>query len=234
MSFLDNLLTLAAPLEQGQQLITFPRTWRNYLPWNNQPFCYKAHQTKAGLYVVLPHDHDGSLFLKHPKKEFVQDPQSPSECLLDNIFFLQETFTKSPKLSSKQKGNKQSEELILGSTISRHNFSSQPYATSTISISYGVTAKAVPTFLRISYELVSDKYFFTKAQFNVYKNLANGRAYAVGPQVTTNIAPFHKMQLVNYDTTLENFVELVSDPDFSLDQFFSLLNFDYLEQHVLH
>ena len=70
MSFLDDLLTLDAPLEEGQQLVTFPRTWRNNLPWNAQPFCYKAHQTKAGLYVVLRHDADGRVTKRNLEGKF--------------------------------------------------------------------------------------------------------------------------------------------------------------------
>src|SRR3989344_2949563 len=222
MSFLDNLLTLKNPLEEGQQLLTFPRTWRSHLPWNTQPFCYKAHKTKGGLYVVLPHHHDGSLFLKHPKKEFVQTPHAPY-AWIDNIFFLQQTFAGYKKDSR----SREKQELILSSKVARSNISTYPQAVSTVSFSYEVTEKAVPRSLHIEYGLVLDHYFFTKAQFDIYKNLANGRAYAVGPKVITNVAPFEKSPLIDHEATLENLVELISLPEFKLDDFFHILNFAY-------
>jgi len=223
MSFLDNLLTFENPLEEGRQLLTFPRTWRSYLPGNYTPFCYKAHQTKTGLHAILPHNQDGSIFLKFPKEDFSMASDFPLSKHAVGSFYLQTTFAKRER------------ELILGSKLSRS--SSYPVIRTgvNISVSYNLNADGIILSAHLDYELLLHHPHFKKVHFDIYRNLSTGKVSAEGPTVNTNITPFEgTLWLVDYDTTLLNLVNIILQEELGPEYFFPLLNFGYVEQHQLH
>ena len=223
MSFLDDLLTLDAPLEEGQQLVTFPRTWRNNLPWNAQPFCYKAHQTKAGLYLVLPHNKDSSLFTHYPQKELGKTKQLKVPDFSLDVFSLEQVSTKKGK------------ELVFESLLSRSRFHNQTQTGVKISYSYGISSEGLPIHLQIDYNLTLHRDDYRKVSFEVYRHKGFEGVSAKGPKIEDNLdIPYRDFWPTNYDATLQNLVELISEEELGPMQFYPLLSLNYVEQHLLH
>ncbi|MDP3734237.1 MAG: hypothetical protein Q8R37_03330 [Nanoarchaeota archaeon] len=66
MSILEDLVTFNYQLNQGEQL-SLPLRRLTFLEWlgfdNKHPDSYKIHKTIAGLPVVLPHYHNGDIYI---------------------------------------------------------------------------------------------------------------------------------------------------------------------------
>lgn len=222
MSFLNKLLALENHLQEGEEVLRFPRTLHNYLPWNKKkPFCYKAHKTKGGLYLVLPHNQNNSLFLDYPKKEFVENKSFHYPYPSVNLFYLEQVLTK------------REEGLSFASTISRAAVHPKSKTEIKISVSYGVTAEAVPIGLRIHYTMLLNQGHYKDILFEVSRNRSTGNISARGPYVTTNLSK-KDVYPVNHDTTLENLVELITAPKLTPKQFTPLLTGAYVGLHTLH
>ena len=224
MSFLDTLLTLEDSLEEGQQLITFPRTWRHNLPWKAQPFCYKAHQTQAGLYFVLPHNQDGSLFTHYPypKQEETKNAKSPNISV--DSFHLKKIATTNGK-----KG------VTFESVLSRSTFHNPTKTGLKISTSYNMNAEGLPLGLQIEYTIVLHREHYKKVSFEVARNRGMEGVSAKGPKIEDNLDnPYKDFWPTDYDSTLQNLMELISEGNLGPAQFYQLLTLDYVEQHLLH
>ncbi|MBI4147487.1 hypothetical protein HY494_02440 [Candidatus Woesearchaeota archaeon] len=223
MSFLDSLFTLENTLEEGDEVLRFPRTWRDSLPWDKKPFCYKAHQTKGGLYFVLPHDKDGSLFLDYPRKEFLdtKDFHLPRPAV--GPFYAEQVLTK------------RDDYLSFASKVSRTVFNSETNTGVKISVSYGVTADAVPIGLHINYSLILHREDYKKVSFKVTRDRITGVISATGPHIKTNIhLPREELWLTDYDATLENLVDLITAEELTPEHFSPLLTDAYVVKHTLH
>ncbi len=223
MSFLENLLALENPLDAGREILRFPRTWRDCLPWNNRPFCYKAHQTKGGLYLVLPHDKEGSLFLNYPKEEFVEakDYYYPYPSI--DLFYVERVLTRRDK------------DLSFASLVSRDTFHSETKTAVKISVSYGVTSQAVPIGLRVYYTMLLHQHHYKEVLFEVFRDSITGTISARGPRIKTNVhLPREGQWLTNHDATLENLVDLITEKELGPEQFSPLLTDAYVVQHTLH
>ncbi|MDP3698611.1 MAG: hypothetical protein Q8R47_03415 [Nanoarchaeota archaeon] len=224
MSFLEKLMNWDRSLQDGKEIVRLPRTWRNNLPWNAQPFCYKTHQTQAGLYAVLPYKEDGSLFLKYPPSKIERIQTWPAyDHHVGNSFYLQETQVKT-------KG----EYFYLGSKVSRSSFHNETKIKSTISVAYSIRGDGALDSLRIYYDLLLHKKHFKKVWFEVYRNHAINILDAKGPMIKTNLNASSAKIGVNYDATLENVVNLLLPEELGPEQFRPLFTLDYLELHTLH
>ncbi len=223
MSFLDNLLTLENPLERGEEVLRFPRTWRNSLPWNKKPFCYKAHQTQGGLYLILPHNKDGSLFLHYPKEEFAETKNFYYPYPSIGLFYVKQVLTKRDK------------DLSFASQVSRDTFHPETKTATQISVSYDVNSEAVPIGLHVQYTMLLHQTHYKKVSFEVSRDRVTGTISARGAHIGTNLnLPRKSSWLTNHDPSLENLVNLITEKELGPEQLFPLITDDYVELHTLH
>lgn len=226
MSFLDNLLTLDEPLDQGKDIIVFPRTWRRLIPWSKErPFSYRAHKTRAGLYVVIPHHKDGSLFLEKDEKKKKENKKWPLGKYSVDGFNLAETSLK-----------EEDKTIILSSSIRKEldyeMFKHLDFSTN-FSVEYTVNEQAVPLDCKISYSIVLSQKHFKEVKYRVLRN-STGGINSYGPRVETNMTPFEKEpdHYVDNEATLENLVGIVLRQN--TEELYSLFNLSYVEQRLLH
>lgn len=222
MSFLNKLLTLENSLQDGEEILRFPRTLRDYLPWNKkQPFCYKAHRTRGGLYLILPHNRDDSLFLGYPKQK----------CIETKEFYV--PYPSIDSFSLEQVAAKRDTGLCFASLVGRTAFHPETKTGIRITVSYGATSEAVPIHLHIKYRVLLHKDHYKKVSFEVFRNRDTNTISARGPEIETNMSR-NDLWPVHYEATLENLVDLITEPHLSPEQFSPLLTDAYVELHTLH
>lgn len=223
MSFLDYLLTPKNPLSNGEAIITYPQSWGDALPWKKKkPFSYRAHQTKAGLYVVLPHHNDGSLFIDPAKKEETTT-YAPGKHTVHG-FGLQETYLRNESRAS-----------YLGSTLTKSAYIAELKMGTRISLFYLVNEQAIPICFRLSYSVTLDEQYYKKVSFEADRVL-EGFISSRGPLVETNMTPFEteKGHYVDVEATLEKLVQIIKPEKVNPQKFFSLVDLSYVEQRLLH
>lgn len=223
MSFLDDLLTFKRTLEHGKELIRVPRTF-GYL-FTSKPFLYKAHETEAGLYAVLSHHKDGSLYACPGKGEIDQkfDHQSGKKqpIHLSNDFFLHDTYERREKGQS----------MVLGSSVTKSASHQEIRLAVDISVFYFVTQEGNPDFVQLRYHFPTQH---KKVQFTVCRS-HSGEAVAAGPLISTKNPSLEKVwRGVNHEATLENLVGLILRTPLTNQEIYGLYNLNYLRQHVLH
>ncbi len=221
MSFLDNLLTLENPLHKGTQILTFPRSLRTYLFGPDKPFCYKAHQTKAGLYLVLPHTKKGSVFLNYPHEGFTETKNFHHPHTYLDSFYVEQTMTKREK------------RLSFASQVSKVIVHPETQTNLKISVSYGMAEEGKPFRLRLHYTLLFEQGHYKMVLFDIYRNQGTKQIMARGPEIKTNMTRKDFFP-VDYEATLENLVNLITMPEIGPEQFSLLLTDSYVALHTLH
>jgi hypothetical protein len=223
MSLLDDLLTLDYERE-SKPLLFLPRTWKHLLPWHNVPFCYKIHQTMAGIPVVLPHDKEDELFV-HPIKKFTEIKPGSSWLQVGNGFYLQQTFARSNEKS-----------LLMGSNVAKRVYNPELRMGTDIILSTLVNDMGVPITFSIYYDLQLHGNDQLKVYFKVRRSSYDDRPVVTGPMIETNMnyPTIEKGWHLNYDTTLENLLSQVMPEQLTEEEMMSLIKLSYLDLNVLH
>lgn len=223
MSLLDDLLTLDYGAEQ-KPLLFLPRTWKNLLPWHNVPFCYKVHQTVAGIPVVLPHDQEDELFV-YPIQKFTEVKPGSNWLQVGNGFHLNQTFARSNEKS-----------LLMGSNIAKRVYNKDLRIGADIVLTSIVNDEAVPMAFSVYYDLKLHGNDDLKVYFKVRRSSYDGKPVCVGPSVRTNMN-YPKIEAgwhINYETTMENLLAQVMPEQLTEEEMMSLMSFSYLDLKLLH
>ena len=222
MSFLDNLLTLKRPLQYGKEVIRIPRTFSSI--FTRRAFLYKAHETKAGLYAVLPHNQDGSLYICPGKGEINKgESYKGQHYSLGSDFYLINTY------EQREKG----QSMVLGSKTMKSASHKGIKLAVKISVSYGVTQEGNTDFVQIKYNFP----VHTKTvQFTVCRS-PSGEAVAEAPKIISRAAGTSQEEVlrgVHHEATLENLVRLILRVPLTPQEIHGLYNLNYVKRHVLH
>ncbi len=220
MSFLDDLLIFKRPIEQGKELIRVPRTYSSF--FTSKTFMYKAHETKAGLYAVLPQRKDGSLYVRSGKGEV-----NKMKLYQEQRYSLRSDFY----LHSTHERREKERDMVLESTVMKSASHNKIRLAVDISVSYSVTREGIPSFLKMGYDFPSANGHYKKVQFTVCRS-SFGEAVAEGLIIT----PHQKEILrgVNYEATLGNLVGIILRAPLTNQDIFDLFSLKYVKRHVLH
>jgi len=106
-----------------------------------------AHQTRAGLYVVLPHNADKSLFVYPGKGEVCQEKDWEEFNHTSNDFMISKTYQK----------RKEGKPMTYASTLSKIQYDSKSQMGVKIDVSYICSQQGKVSSLRIGYDLIRKK-----------------------------------------------------------------------------
>ena len=221
MAFSDDLLQLDRPLSEGEEILTMPakRQW----PWNQSLSSYKKHETKAGLYLVRPHNRNGSVFTSSA----IGSVKSWKDIHLGEGFFLEQTFTQNYKGS-----------ILQGSMAKRRLYSRELNLGSDIYVTYAVDKSGVPAMCRILYQMILPDQDIKNVYFEAYREKLSKKSEVQisGPHISTNLDGFVKEEgsRIDLEATLENLADKISSPEYDPEDIMGLFNYDYIKQQLLH
>ncbi len=228
MAFLEDLLTFERKLTEGAEVVVLPRklSLRGlFSRKDTQPSCYKKHQTKAGLPVVLLHDCKGRLFLSPDEGVFSRSKSWNNQVPLAKGFYLQETC----------ECRTESRPRIFGSKISKSFHHAETNDAIDVSVGYVVAQEGIPTAVRISYGIKLEEHpNFKTVVFEAYR-LA-GDVVAAGPLVCGSQKNFKLPEGcgVNHEETLEYLVSFIRQEKLSPVEFKFLFHLSYVRPRMLH